>query len=106
MYKRNLKNLSKRNIDIQIRSVRLIPKMFKGIRNICAEYQKPIKINFNSKRNYRVRPGYFFDIFKNIKDESKRPCELITNSTYMNDDRLNVIAYPKYNMKQLVRYYI
>lgn len=106
MYKRNLKTVSRRRITVQKKSVVIIPKIFKGLRKFCIEYRKPIQINFIVMRKDGLEPGYAFNVFKNIMDKSEGSCELITNSTCMNDDRLNVIAYPKYNMKQLVRYYI
>ena len=106
MYKRNLKTVSKRRITVQKKSVVIIPKIFKGLRKIYIEYRKPIQINFIVMRKDGLEPGYAFNVFKNIMDKSKRPYELIGDSTYMNDCRLNEIACPKYNMKRLVRYYI
>ena len=66
MYKRNLKNMSKRSRDIQERSVVIIPKIFTNIRNFCVEYKKPIRINFSINLNYDLQPACSINVFRNI----------------------------------------
>ena len=105
MVKHDLKTVSKKTKSIREKTTRQLPQILKALGSFCTEYQKPVCYVLSNRHHFR-NSGYSMYIFKNIYGRSESPYEIDSDSTYIDYYRLSHCAYPKYNMKQLVRYYV
>ena len=105
MVKKDLGAVSRRTKSIRETTTRQLPQILKTLGGFCMEHQRPIQYNISKLHCFR-NLNYSINILSNISGRSEFPYEIDSDSTCTEYYKLSYCAYPKYNMKQLVRYYV